>query len=138
MLGQGEHVIQLTGGVHLGDRRARKGALSRGALLSYLPSHQNLIAPSGKVTPGKIRAPWAITLSAPTVTPSPSTAPPSMRVPSPTRHPAEMMQSRSVQLAPICAPLRITERSTVLPWPTRTFSPSTTRLPTWAPGATCT
>ena len=38
-----------------------------------------MIAPSGNATPGKIRAPWAITLSAPTVTPSPSTAPPVIR-----------------------------------------------------------
>ena len=58
---QTEDVRGLARGVHGGHR----GAVERG--------HQNLMAPSGSSTPGKILAPLAITLSAPIVTPSPST-----------------------------------------------------------------
>ncbi len=93
-------------------------------------------APSGKVTPGKIRAPRDTMLCAPTVTPSPSTAPSVIWVPSPMRQPAATMQSRSVQPGPISVPFMITARSTVEPAPTVTPWPSTTRLPTWAPAAT--
>ena len=47
------------------------------------------------------------------------------RCAAPMRQPAATMQSRSSQPSPISAPLRITERSTVLPAPIETSSPST-------------
>ena len=79
----------------------------------------------------------ASTLSAPTVTPSPSTAPPlddvcrrRSRTPG-----ADDAVAAAAQPAPIVAPSSTTERSTLAPAPTVTPSPSTTRLPTWAPAA---
>ena len=66
---------------------------------------QNLIAPSGSATPGNTRAPCVRTLPAPTATPSPSTAPPSIvRARRRCARRPPTMQSRSAQPAPISAP----------------------------------
>ena len=68
----------------LGDREdvgEQPGAVDRGDVVAARASrgssgHQNRIAPSGIATCGKTRTPRVSTLSAPTVTPSPRTAPP--------------------------------------------------------------
>ena len=95
VLGQGQDVVQLPGAVHAGYRVARELAHRLDAPAG--DSHQNLIAPSGSSTLGKMRAPPVMTLSAPTVTPSPSTAPPVIWVRGPTCTPAATMQSRRRQ-----------------------------------------
>ena len=84
MLGQPQDVLHLAAaidGVHGRPVQRRGGCLG-----------QNLMAPSGSDTPGKIRAPWVRMLSDPTVTPSPSTVPSSMCVLAPIRAPAPRMQ----------------------------------------------
>src|SRR5207248_2741217 len=119
LVGQPEDVVDLPAGIDGGDG----GAIQRAGG----GAGQNLMAPSGRDTPGKIRAPLERMLSAPTVTPSPSTAPPSMCVFAPIRAPAPRMQYCRWQLAPISAPLNTTACSIVVPFPTRTLSPSTAR-----------
>ena len=124
--GRREHVLELPGGVHcaIASRERLPSWCSRPHPVSVRASvwaacSSELDGSVGQGSHPERYAPRrAIVLSAPTVTPSPSTAPPSMRVPSPTRQPAATMQSRSVQSSPISAPPRITERSTVEPAPT--------------------
>ena len=84
-------------------------------------------------TDGKMRAPAVITLSAPIVTPSPSTAPPSMRVLAPMRTPAATIAVAHDAVGPMSVPSWTTARSTIAPSPTRRRGPARRRLPTWAP-----
>ena len=103
VLGQRQHVAELVGWVDRGDRRARVSSADAGVAVALSPSGVMAAivaflvrgarrgtsqvgigtggleldrAGPGRSTPGKIRAPRVITLSAPILTPSPSTAPP--------------------------------------------------------------
>ena len=93
VLGEAEHLVHLPGRVDRGNRVAIREAI------------RTCNAPSGSVTPGKIRAPLETTLSAPSTTPSPITLIPSITQWSPIVAPAATMHPRSVQCAPIVGAL---------------------------------
>src|ERR1035441_551484 len=128
VIGQAEDVAQLPGGVDRGDRVA--GELRGGR------SPQNLIAPSGNSTPGKIRTPAHRMLPGPIFTPSPSTTPPSMWQRSPIWTPAPRIELLTTVRSPMLTSSSSTELSTWAPPWTVTPRPSTARPPTVAPSHT--
>ena len=139
VLGDREDVGQLVGDVDPRDRLAvEREALGGGHRLAFLPlASSERDRPVGQLgAAGRLACRGVRTLRAPTVTPSPSTAPP--------RHDRALADAHARRRR--CSPAacsrrrsrrrcRTTERSIFAPSPTVTPSPSTTRLPTWAPSA---